>query len=287
MADYGLEFTALEGVSNISSSFSNYSILNSFDESVVAGVNTITLPTQESTPLIAVRHPGLDIGFIQFIDGTSTQVKLYSSGSGTINFIVFTPSQTVGNTGFGLKINDTNGNEIYHSDLRYLNVSSLLDFNSSLDGGYYILGSYYGMDNVFTDQLDIFTSPPIPITQLVCGNVCHPSYVPPFEEECGFECNWEIVGYEVYDSYDYYLYVTKNVYCVRHDSQDNISKVSHSLETNLVYTISDSGVTSGVHIGVIYSLLGVFTISIYDKYSLPTNVSSFPTQLLTSDMDYA
>jgi hypothetical protein len=287
MADYGLEFTALEGVSKITSSFSNYSVLSVFNASVNSGINTITLPTQESTPLIAVRHPGLDVGFIQFIDGSSTQVKLYSSGTGTINFVVFTPSQTVGNTGFGLKINDVNGNEIYHSDLKYLNVSDLLTFNSSLNGSYYILGSYYGIDNVFTDNLSSTVSPPFPITTLVCGNVCVPSYTYPYDDICYFDCWWEVIGYEVYHSYKYWVYVTKNIYCVRHDAGDNVSAVTHSLGTYEVYYKDDSGLATGVDLTVIYATLGIFEINSYEQQVLPDNVSSFPNQLLTSNMDYA
>lgn len=140
MDEYGFLFSGLDGLSVVAGDFSNYSLLNAFSVSVSSGRRTINLGVTVSKPIILVRHKGFGVGFLNYNGNPTTSVDVYVQGSGVLEVRVFTPDQIKGLTGYGLWIGDSNGNEVYHSDLKYLNVTGRVGVNGGA-GQFYVLGT--------------------------------------------------------------------------------------------------------------------------------------------------
>lgn len=282
MDNYGFQFGALDGVSVITSGFANYSVLDSFSENVSSGTNTITLPTHEDNPIVLVRHPGLTVGFLRFINtDASTKLEVWANTSGVIDFVIFTPSQTIGFKGHGLMLFDSNGDEIYHSDLQYLNVSNKVDFDTNIgSSGYYVMGSYYGMTTSFTTSSNEVSST-YPVYMTVCGEQC--SF---WWEDCYFACWQELFMYFVAGYVEAIVDSTKKIYCVNHSTTNVLSSSIEHFWSGRVYYTKDyfDGPNPGGEI--IFPLPQAYIDSMYPKFN-SSNVSNYPNQLLYSSMEYA
>lgn len=318
MGDFGLNLGSSSWVSTVDSSFSNYSKLRVFSASVTAGVNTISLGVVVSYPMVAVRHPGIDVGFIRFTNDATPSVDIYCAQAGTVNFVVFTPSQTKGATGHGLRIIDIGGTEVFHSDLRYLNVNDFLPFGSSLGSGYYMLGSHRGIKYTFTEDIE-HTSGYTEVWGYVTESVCKYRW----EQTCGYmwdwatmtnvwscswgnvySCQWEtnykLISYSAWWAVDYAINMTTKISCVRHSTGDVISNVEHTLHTKEVASTNESfsetqytaytEPTTAQHQAATASaktsLSISSTISDYDQAYAVSDTTSAPNKLLTTPMDY-
>lgn len=285
MADYGFQLGALDGISVVTTGFANYSVLDSFSKNVNSGINTITLPTHEDNPVVLVRHPGLDVGFLRFINtDASTKLEVWANTSGTIDFVIFTPSQTVGLEGHGLILFDADGNEIYHSDLQYLNISDKVDFNTNIgSSGYYVMGSYYGMGTSFSTSVNE-VSGSYPVYDLKCGETCVPYWDGTYD--CYFSCWQELSGYFAWSVVEVWVYATKKIYCVRHNSNNSLESVTNNFWSGQVYYKKEyfDGPSPGG--AVVFPLPQPTIDRLFPSFN-SSNVSNYPNQLLYSSMDYA
>jgi len=319
MDEYGFVFSGLEGLSEISSDFSNYSVVHSSTVYLRAGLQVVSLGVSIDAPLVMVRHPGVGVGFIRYTGSPTNGVEIYATNAGYMSFYVFTARQTLGDNGHGLLIRDATGVEVYHSDLRYLNIDAIAGFGSSLNGGYYLLGSYLGLRYEYTEE-SFVDSQTFPIYGYTSTYVCGSRYVPPsYSYQCSYSypagytcenilvpgytesyCEWQqvygVVSYYVITYSSYWLYLRKYVQSVLHASDDRIHSREYPFWYGEVFSIKDksNGFASGD------GLLGSFSVennaniktaadlgSYVSTFTEPEEFSTIPNILLVSSMRYA
>lgn len=297
MDEYGFVFSGLEGLSEISSDFSNYSVVHSSTVYLRAGLQVVSLGVSIDAPLVMVRHPGVGVGFIRYTGSPTNGVEIYATNAGYMSFYVFTARQTLGDNGHGLLIRDATGVEVYHSDLRYLNIDAIAGFGSSLNGGYYLLGSYHGLRHEYTENSYVNTVT-FPVYGTTIEYVCTSGFVAGrYTTTCGYESVYGIIKYSYTTYSSYWLYLRKYVQAVFHASDDTVHKKEYSFwygevfhvgSVSTGFSFDNGGILGSFSIKNNANIKSVADLTAYvNSFTQPEEFSTIPNILLVSSMRYA
>lgn len=310
MAEYGFLFEGTNGLSVVAGDFSNYSLLNEFSVGVSTGRTRINLGATISRPLILVRHRGFGVGFLNYNGDPTTSVDIYVQGSGTLEVRVFSPDQVRGLTGHGLWIGDFSGREVYHSDLKYLNVTGRVGVNGGA-GQFYVLGTRRQLRFDYRrviDQRD-WTTPIYGWVnecnwETVCGWVTEQQYnsqTMRWENVQVYRCRlervcrdvWTITGYYYYGWVTYEIFLRKRILVIYQASNGSFSEGRIQLSDERVFqevynwdTTADTNWAWSTEQRIFNNTVG-FVDNQYVLNPPPGAVSSLGTRLIVSDMQYA